>query len=138
MKKTIITTSAAFLILTTLSACGSSKSDEVALCKQECEKAMDANQKQFCLSACETAKEYSEKMKDVPVDDIVNDFNEDIYGNMNDKQKAQMKAMQDAGQIPTDLSEIPVPPVNPEDWEPNDDGFGEEGGTEECAGAFCE
>ncbi|MBN2087272.1 hypothetical protein JW758_02910 [Candidatus Peregrinibacteria bacterium] len=121
----------------TLTGCGTPK-DDIALCKEKCEQAMSNDQKQFCLSACETAKEFSEKMKEVPVNDVVNDFNDNIYGNMNEAQKLKMEAMQEAGQIPADLNKIPTPPSNPEDWEPNDDGFGDEGEGTECAGAFCD
>ena len=80
----------------------------------------------FTLSACG-----AEPQKQ----DIVDDFNESIYGNMNEQQKVKMDAMQDAGMIPSDLSDIPVPPIYPDDWEPNDDGFDDDN---ECAGAFCE
>lgn len=118
-----------------LAGCGGGPTDEVSLCKQQCEEAMNSSQKQFCLSACETAKQYADGMGAVPVDDIVNDFNENIYGNMNEAQKAQMKAMQEAGKIPTDLTDIPTMPMNPEDWEPNEDGLDNTG---ECAGVFCE
>jgi hypothetical protein len=133
MKK-ILSTLAVFTLIITLTACDAKPKDDIALCKQECEKAMNSDQKKFCLSACETAKEFSEKLGEVPVNDIVNDFNDDIYGNMNKAQKLKMKAMQDAGQIPTNIT----PPSNPKDWEPNDDGFGDEGEGAECAGAFCE
>ena len=124
-----------FAFALTLTGCGAPK-DDIALCKEQCEQAMNSDQKQFCLSACETAKEFSEKMGEVPVNDIVNDFNDNIYGNMNEAQKLKMKAMQDAGQIPADLNNIPMPPSNPENWEPNEDGLDDVEG--ECAGAFCD
>ncbi|PLX27857.1 hypothetical protein C0583_01310 [Candidatus Parcubacteria bacterium] len=78
----------------------------------------------FALSACGNKS-----------DDVVDDFNNQIYGNMNDKQKAQLERMQEAGMAPADLSDVPAPPENPEDWEPNEDGLDD---TNECAGAFCE
>ena len=125
------------LVSIVLTGCGSKQDNDITLCKKRCEQSVNAEQREFCLSACEKAKEYSEKMNnvtsegDVPVDEIMEDFDEKIYGNMNEQQKAKMKAMQETGQIPSDLR----PPENPEDWEPNEDNLDD---TNECAGAFCD
>ncbi len=127
----------AMLFVLTLSGCGQPV-DRVSLCKQECEKSVDASERGYCLSACEMASKYVDEMEngqEVPVEDIVNDFNESIYGNMNEEQKSQMRAMQEAGMIPDDLSKIPSMPMNPEDWEPNEDNLDND---EECAGVFCD